>query len=219
MSDFFREVTEEVRRDRAVEIWTRYQNLFIAIAAVIVLAAGGWRFYEWRRLEAAQAASSRFEDALALDVKGDKGAAATAFAGLAADAPDGYRVLARLADAAETAKTDPAAGVKAYDALGADPGIGAEFQQLAKLRAAILRMDMGDFDHARPALEELAAPTGAFRYTAREMLGVAALQAHDYDGAGRWLDLIVSDPDAPQGVRKASEIMLGLIASDRPAAK
>jgi hypothetical protein len=50
MSDIFREVDEDVRRDKAAEFWKKYQNYIIAGAALIVLAAAGWRFYENRRL-------------------------------------------------------------------------------------------------------------------------------------------------------------------------
>ena len=33
MSDIFREVDEDVRRDRAAEFWKKYQNYVIAFAA------------------------------------------------------------------------------------------------------------------------------------------------------------------------------------------
>jgi hypothetical protein len=51
------------------------------------------------------------------------------------------------------------------------------------------------------------------------MLGVAALAAQDYAGAGKWLDSIVTDADAPQSVRQNAEMLLGLVASSKPAAK
>jgi hypothetical protein len=216
MSDIFREVDEEVRRDQAVEFWSKYQIPIIAVVVLIVLATAGWRFYEWRRTEAAQAASARLEEALQLDSKGDK-AAEAALSSLAADAPAGYRTLARLASAATLSKTDPVAATAAYDALSADASIGSAFQQAAKLRAAMLRLDAGEVDNARGALTELAAPTGAFRHTAQELLGILALQAHDIDAAGRWLDMIVTDRDAPQGAHRDSEILLGLVRSDKPA--
>ena len=50
MSDIFQEVDEEVRRDKALEFWKKHQNLIIAGAALIVLATGGYRFYENRKL-------------------------------------------------------------------------------------------------------------------------------------------------------------------------
>ena len=44
MSDIFQEVDEEVRRDKAVEFWTKYQNSFSPLALLIVLATAGYRF-------------------------------------------------------------------------------------------------------------------------------------------------------------------------------
>jgi hypothetical protein len=219
MSDIFREVDEDVRRDKAAEFWKKYQNYIIAAVVLVLLATGGWRLYDWRRTEAAQAAGARFEDALQLARTGKGGEADIAFAKLASDAPAGYAVLARLSSAADLAKSDPARAIAAYDALADDTSLGSLFREAARLRAAILRLDNGQADKAKTSLEGLAAPTGAFRNTAREALGAAALTAGDFDGAGRWLDLIAADPDAPQNARQNAELMLGLVRSGKPAAK
>ncbi len=64
MSDIFQEVDEEVRRDKAVEFCTKNQNLIFAAAVVIVLATGGYRYYEYRRLQASEAAGAAFQQAL-----------------------------------------------------------------------------------------------------------------------------------------------------------
>ena len=219
MSDIFREVDEDVRRDKAAEFWKKYQNHLIAVAALIVLATAGWRFYDYRRLQAAQAAGAQFEQALELDRNGKAAEAAAALAKIAAEGPAGYRLMARLSAAALQAKTDPAAAIAAYDSLAQDASIGPLFQETARLRAALLRMDAGETDKAKTALEALATSTGAYRHTAREMLGVEALAAQDYEGAGKWLDMVVADPDAPQSVRRNAELLLGLVGSGKPAPK
>jgi hypothetical protein len=219
MSDIFQEVDEEVRRDKAAEFWKKHQNLIIGAAALIVLATAGFRYYENSRLAAEQAAGAAFQQALALDRDGKGAEAEAAMAKLAADAPGGYRTLARLAEAAIEAKSDPKGAISAYDALAADASIGASFQQAARLRAALLRLDAGEVDAAKPALEALAASGGVYRHTARLALGVVALNAGDYDGAGKWLDLVAADPEAPEMEKHAAESLLGLVAANRPAAK
>jgi hypothetical protein len=219
MSDIFREVDEDVRRDKAAEFWKKYQNYIIAAAALIVLATAGWRFYDYQRLRAAEAAGAQFEQALDLDRSGKAADAAGVLGKIAAGGPDGYRIVARLAQAALLSKTDPAGAIVAYDALAQDASIGPQFQETARLRAALLRLDAGEVDKAKSALEALAAPTGAYRHTAREMLGVEALAAQDYDGAGKWFDMIVADPDSPQNVRQSAELLLGLVGSGKPAGK
>jgi hypothetical protein len=216
MSDIFQEVDEEVRRDKALEFWKKYQNLIIAGAALIVLAAAGYRFYENRKLSAEQAAGAAFQQALALD-NDNKGAdAQTALAAVAASGPSGYRTLARLAGAAVMSKSDPKGAIAIYDGLAADASIGPLFQETAKLRAALLRLDLGD-PSAKPSLTALAAPEGAYRHTARLALGVLALDAGDFVEAGKELDLVVADPEAPVAEKRSAESLLGLVAANRPA--
>src|ERR1700689_4297580 len=120
MSDIFREVDEDVRRDKAAEFWKKNQNYILGAAAVIVLATAGWRYYDYQRLQAAQAAGAQFEQALELDHTGKDAEAAAALAKIAAQAPGGYRIVARLASASLLAKTAPAKAIAAYDALAED---------------------------------------------------------------------------------------------------
>jgi len=219
MSDIFREVDEDVRRDQALEFWKKYQSYIIGVVVLILVGTAGWRFYEWRQSQAAQAAGARFEEAMTLERTGKNGEADTVFAKLAADGPAGYAVLARVANAANLAKTDPDRAIAAYDGLSNDPSLGPLFREAARLRAAILRLDNGQADKAKAALEGLAAPTGAFRSTARELLGAAALASGDFENAGKWLDMIAADPEAPQEAKRNAEMLLGLVRSGKPAAK
>jgi hypothetical protein len=219
MSDIFKEVDEDVRRDKAAEFWKKYQNHFIALAVLIVLATAGWRYYDYQRLQTAEAAGAEFAHALELDQAGKQADAAAILAKLVGTGPSGYRLLARFASAALEAKTDAAGAIAAYDALAEDRAAPPLFQETARLRAALLRLDAGQGDKAKAAFEALAAPTGAYRQTAREMLGVIALATQDYEGAGKWLDMVAADPDAPRSVRQNVEALLGLVASGKPAPK
>ena len=65
MTDIFQEVDEEVRRDKAAEFWKKYQNLILAAAALIVLASAGYRYWQYEREKAAQAAGDQFQQAIA----------------------------------------------------------------------------------------------------------------------------------------------------------
>lgn len=215
MSDIFQEVDEEVRRDKALEFWKKYQNLIIAGAVLIVLASAGFRFYENRKLAGEQAAGAAFQEALSLDHAGKGADAQAALAAMVANGPAGYRTLARLTGAAVESKSDPKGALAVYDALAADASIGALFQETAKLRAALLRLDLGDAA-AKPAFEALAAPSGAYRHTARLALGVLALNAGDFTEAGKQLDLVVADPEAPTAEKRSAESLLGLVAANRP---
>jgi hypothetical protein len=90
--------------------------------------------------------------------------------------------------------------------------VPATLQDLARLRAAMLRLD-ADPAAAQRTLEQLANPSNTWRHTAREMLGLAALKRSDYDGAGRWFDQIAADRETPQSLRSRLEIYTALVAA------
>src|SRR5271157_4179857 len=104
MTDIFQEVDEEVRRDRATEFWKKYQNLIIAGAVMIVLAAAGFRYWQYEKEKAAQAAGGQFQAAIAALEAGKLDEANGGLAKIAAEAPSGYRVLAQMTEAGARAR-------------------------------------------------------------------------------------------------------------------
>ncbi|MBK3398704.1 MULTISPECIES: tetratricopeptide repeat protein [Methylobacterium] len=210
-NEFIREVNDEYRRDRLAQIWSRYSGVFIGLAVLVVLGVGGWRYWQHAQAQQSEAASLRFEEALRRAKDGTPEDAEKAFAGVVADAPFGYRLLARLRAAAEAGKADPAAGAKAYGTIADDSAVGQSLRDLARLRGALLLVDKDDAG-ALNSLQSLAAPSSAFRHTARETLGLVALKKGDFEGAGRWFDQIAADRETPAGLRQRLEIYVGLVA-------
>ena len=222
MTDFFREVDEDVRRDRIIRIWTKYRYVFIGLAVLIIAGTGAWRAYEHYRDQAAEAASTKFEAAAQLALDGKTTEAAAAFEALSKTAPKGYAILARLRAAGEIAASDPQAAIKAYDALADDPSFDPAFKDFAKLRAAMLRVDSDDPMDFERRYAPLASDNFPYHHQIRELLGLAALKLKAFDSAGRWFDGIVSDTQAPAGVRMRGGALLGLVQSsllrpDKPA--
>ena len=211
-NEFIREVDEEYRRDRIAQIWNRYQTLIVGLAVLVIAAVGGWRYWQHLERTRAEAAAVRYQNALRLDQDGKDEEAAQVLRSLSTDPAGGYRLLARFRLAAEAGQQNADEGAKAFDALAADGTVPAVLQDLARLRAAMLRMD-SDTAAAQSGLERIATPTNAWRHTAREMLGLAALKKGDYDGAGRWFDQIAADRDAPQALRSRLEIYTALVAA------
>jgi hypothetical protein len=211
-NEFIREVDEEYRRDRIAEIWKRYSGVIVAVAVLIVAAVGGWRYWQYREATQAQAAAARYQEALRLDQDGKSEEAAQILRGLTTDSAAGYRLLARFRLAAETGQQNAEDGAKAFDALAGDGAVPPVMQDLARLRAAMLRLD-ADPAAAQPALERIATPANAWRHTAREMLGLAALKKGDYDAAGRWFDQIAADRETPQSLRSRLEIYSAVVSA------
>ena len=211
-NEFIREVDEEYRRDRIAQVWKRYNGVIVAIAVLIVAAVGGWRYWQHREATQAQAAAARYQEAMRLDQDGKGEESAQILRGLTADPAAGYRLLARFRLAAETGQQTAEDGAKAFDALAADGSVPPVLQDLARLRAAMLRLD-ADPAAAQAALERIAAPANAWRHTAREMLGLAALKRGDYDAAGRWFDQIAADRETPQSLRSRLEIYSAIVSA------
>ncbi|HXW27062.1 MAG TPA: tetratricopeptide repeat protein [Xanthobacteraceae bacterium] len=214
MSDIFREVDEEVRRERLEQLWKRYGNH--AIAAMIVVLAGiaGWRGYGyWEQRKAAESGAA-FEAASALADEGKHAEAQAAFAKLATDGTAGYRVLARFREAGQLGLSDAKAAVGAYDALVADASLGRPLQDLAAVRAGLLLVDTAPYEELRTRLEPLTAPDRPFRHSARELLALSAWRSGDNAAARRWIDAVVSDPETPAGIRNRAEVLMALTGSD-----
>lgn len=202
MSDeFFREVDEEYRRDKVSEIWKKYNTLIIGVVAIVVIGVGGYRYWEGVQLQKAQEASTAYMQAANLAATGKEADAEKALVALGKEGSSGYGLLSKFLLASETGHSNKDAAIQQYSALALDNTIPAEWRDLAKLRGAMLKMDVGDGSTAQADLEQLATANSAWRHTAREMLGLSALKRNDYAAARRWFDLIAQDNETPQSLR------------------
>jgi hypothetical protein len=213
VADIFQEVDEEVRRDQFKRLWERYGNYIIAGCVLVVVGVGGWRGYQWWEAKRAADSGAAFEQAVTLAETGKPQEAEAAFAKLAIDGTAGYRVLARLREAAELARTDPKAAVKSYDEIAADRGAGQVIQDLAALRAGFLLVDSSSYGDLRAQLEPLAGPERPFRHSARELLALSAWKHGDMDATRKWVEMVVTDPQTPPGARNRAEVLSEFIAA------
>ncbi len=212
MNEFFREVDEEFRRDQVARFWKRWSGLLIGLALVVVAGVGGWRYWQYLEDTRAQDAAARFYEAQQQIAEGNTAQGQERLEELALEEHAGYAALARLRLAASLGAQDPVAGARAYEELAGDTTVPATMRDLARLRAALLLLD-SDFDNAAATLQGLAAPANPFRHTAREALGVAALNRGDYDAAGTWFDQVAADAETPSALRDRLEIYSALVAA------
>ncbi len=205
MTDIFREVEEDVRRERLEKLWKQYGDYFIAFAAVVIIAIAGFEL--WQRYEASQRekASAQFNAAIQL-ASANPTQAVDALSALAASAPDGYAKLARLAKAdALVAVGDKVRAVAEYEALANkdDGPIGSA----ARVRAAWVLAETANKSQLQTILAPLTTTTSAWRFMAREVLAYSDYRTGDYHNAMNEYLALASDPAAPSSLRTRARIM------------
>jgi hypothetical protein len=211
VSEIFDEVQEEVRREQLKQLWQRYSWLIIAAAVLIVAGVGGWRGYLYWEAKRAAEAGAQFEAAATLAEQKKSAESEAAFLKLAADAPSGYRMLAKFRAAAELGTRDVPAAVKLYDEIAADRSVGAAERDLANLRAGGLLVDTAPYAEMKTRLEPLTGPDRTFRHSARELLAVSAWRNKDMTAARQWIETINTDALTPQTLRSRMEALQALL--------
>ena len=194
------------------QLWKRYGSWVIALAALLVIGAGvysWWRDHE-SKLRAAE--GERYAAALQLADQGDTASAAAAMAAIAKDAGGGYATLADLTAAGlEGERGDIDGALARYDLLAANASADKSFRDLATLLGAFYRVDREPLDRLRQRLQPLAADDNVWRYSARELIGLAELKTGDQTAARTSFQKLADDPSAPAGVRaRAAEMLASL---------
>ncbi len=213
LSDIFREIDEELRRDSVAQLWKKYGIYVIALAVLIVFATAavvGWRTYQNRQREAV---GGEYASALDLAHQGKEADAAAAFASLAQKADAGRAVLAQFEEAASKIDAGDVPGAIAiYDHLASDGSSDTAFRDAATLLSARYTLDKGDPQTAIAKLQPLTAPTNAWHGLALELTAVAELKSGDKTKAQKDFDSLTKDTTAPQGVRQRAAEMAEILA-------
>jgi hypothetical protein len=212
MSDIFREIDEELRRENFAKLWERYGQYLIGLAVVVILvtaAAVGWREYQSR---VQRAESVRYAAAVELAQKNELARAADDFALLAREAGGGQATLARLQEAALRARTgDEQAAISAYKALAQDNSVDPVYRDLATLLAALHELKSGDPKAVIAEVSPLTDPSNPWHPTALEITALAHLHAGERDKARDIYKALADDLTAPPGLRaRAAEMSAAL---------
>jgi hypothetical protein len=214
VSDIFKEVEQDLRAERMKRLLARYGGLLAGAALLVVGAVAGvqgWRW--WQDRQAAQAAIAYVEASRqAAAPEADGRAAAERFAAVAANAPAGYRTLARLRAAALLAEAgDRQQALALWDAVAGDGAADPIYRDLASLMWGLHALDSEDPQVIEARLGPLAVPGNPWRASAEEVRALAMLRRGETEAARRSLAALAADEAAPQGVRdRAGRLLAGL---------
>jgi hypothetical protein len=207
-----REIDEELRREQLLKLWEKYGTFVIAAAVLIIAGIGGFKYYEYRRVAAAETAGFRFATAAREAAQDKKAEAQKALEGVAANAPAGYATLARLRLAAadrDAGKT--AQALAAYETIAKERTVDPLLADYARLQAATLRLDSADWTEMQNRLNDLVVEGNAWRFSARELLGLAAQKAGKTQEARTQFQLLLSDRNTPPGIGERVRVMLAML--------
>jgi len=208
MSDIFREVDEEVRKDKSLEFWKRYGAYVIAASVAIMAVTGGvmgWRSYQKsQRIAEAQSFLS------AASLTGEA-ARAAALKQVAEENQGVYGAIARIRLAMEMADTNPDGALAALDEVAGATSLPVQIRQLAEIRAAGIAADAKSAADLLERVTPLLEPSHAFRYSARELAAVAELELGNREAARAHLNSLIEDQRTPAGIRARTEAMLAII--------
>jgi hypothetical protein len=210
VADIFQEVEEDLRRDKALAFWKKYQNYIFGAALIAVAATAavsGWRTYSQHRMESAGTAYLQALQAVERDPK----AAATQFDALAAEG-GGFGVLARFQQANLAMKAgNKAKAEQVFTAIAADGDVDKAFRDTATILAAMTELDLGKPAEAAKLVEPLTGDNQPFRFSALDIQGQAAIAGGDRKKAKdiyTRLKQLSTLPNAPRDIGTRASIML-----------
>jgi hypothetical protein len=226
MSDIFREVDEDLRRDQLTALWKRYGSVLIGLAVLIVAATAGyvgWRAWNNARMEAQTdlllEAFAQADPAVAGGEQvPDPQAALTALAAAAPNLRPDAAALARLYEASLRSRAGQGeAAIAIYDALAADGRVDRLTRDLALLLSVQTQASAGDAAALSARLRPLLVPGNPWRTSATEMQALLALRMGDAAQAGALFQTLAQDSEAPAAMRARAAEMAALYATNASA--
>lgn len=212
MADIFDEVQEDLRAERMKRLLARYGGLLLGVMLLVVAGVAGLQGWRWWEARTAAQVAERYlaVNKAAAEPGADGKAAAADFAGIAAEAPAGYRTLARLRAAALKAESGDRAGALAqWDDVARDDAAKGIYRDLANVMWGLHSLQEGD----PAAIEARLAPLaeGAWKSSVQEIRALAAIRRGETEVARGLLTALVADATAPQGLRdRAGKLLAGL---------
>jgi hypothetical protein len=207
LSDIFREVEEDVRRERLEKFWKAYGDYVIALVAVIILGIAGFEL--WQRYQANQRDKAAIAFSAAQRIT-DPRRAAEAFADLAKTAPTGYRLLSRVEQAdgmLASGQRDTAVALYKEIANEDKGGIGA----VARLRAGWAIVDTTSRADLQTLLAPLETQSSAWKPMADEILAYSDYRNHDTAKATQEFAALAGNPATPGMLKSRARAMAAFL--------
>jgi len=206
-----REVNDELREEQMMKLWHRYGAYVVGVAVVIVAIVAGYQGWKSYDVSTRSSEGDRFQSAVQMAQSGDTAGALAAVRTLADDASSGYGVLARFKQASLLYKQGDGAGAaQVYQQIARENVGNVALSGLANILGIMIEINAGGYD--AKALEfrlsTIAEDGHPYRHSARELLGVIALESGETDKANTAFSGLASDLTAPKGIRDRAKNLI-----------
>ena len=212
MADIFREVDEDIRKERYEKLWKRYRWWLLGITLALIIAVAAYVIIKEQNDARHIDEGRQFAAALGELEAGRLKSSADKFLALADSTDSGYLALARLRAADVLVQASDITGAIAlYDELARDSRADLLYRELAILLAAEQLLDRAGPEEVMQRLALLVSGDGPWRSLASEITGIAQIRAGRNDAARAIFTELSDDARAPNGVRsRAQEILTSL---------
>jgi len=203
---FFEEVTEELRRDRAMGFMRKYG--WIAVLAVLLIV-GGTAWNEWRKASAQANAEAFGEAVLSALENNESDARIRALSEM--EASGAQQGLLQLLRAGELLETDLAAALNAFQAAAEDSSLPDAYRQLAALKRVIAGQGTLPLAERQSIVAGLAQAGQPFRPLALEQTALLALEAGEAERAIEILRDLLAQSDVSETLRqRVTQLLISL---------
>jgi len=218
LSDIFREIDDEVRQDRAKDMWKKYGVYIIALAVLIVVSISGFKAWQYYSSQQAEKAGVAYLENMVLVDNGEDEKALEAFRAMSQKGSTGFYLLSKFQEAGLLAKAgNDGEAIEVYDTLAGNSALDQSLRNLASFRAALLLSNTASFQEVEDRIGELAITGNPWRQSAQEILAITAFRTGDLIKAEEIFIVLSTDPETPNDMRTRATAMISIITPQLPA--
>ena len=214
MGDIFKEIDEEIRKDRLEDLWKRYGRFAVGLVISALVGVGSWK--GWEAYSSAQMLSSskEYEAAIRLQSTGKNADASTLFRRLMKEGNGNYKTLATLGEAGlRSEKGDIDGAISAYLSVSDNPEGPKFLREAATLFSVLLKMNHDSYkaEDLIKELDPLRKFDGIWRFTATELQGLINLKLENIEGARKIFKGLERNMQVPDSMRGRVKKILAVI--------
>jgi hypothetical protein len=214
---FFKEVDENLRRDRMHDFAKSYGKWLIVGVVLFLVAVGGWLYWQDRQKRQAAAQSEELSAIFTQIGTGNPASAKPRLQALEGADNDMLRATALLTSAAVALEAnDRTTALSKYRALSTGD-FPDTYQQLGLLRATTMEFDTIKPEVVIARMQPLAKAGEPWFGTAGELMAMAYLKQGNRQAAAKLFAEIASDASVPNSLRSRAVQISGTLGVDATA--